>query len=83
MKEKNTAALVGFIFSFTLYLTIPGFVISLYSLKSLKKYKSPRIVLSVIGLVVSSTIILFYIFLVIIRLKEGYPIAEALFFERE
>lgn len=62
LKEKNTPALLGFIFSLT-FLWIPGLILSIIGLATSKGYKRNRKGLAIAGLIISSLAILFFIIL--------------------
>ena len=62
LKERNTPALLGFIFSLT-FLWIPGLILSIIGLASAKGYKRSRKGLAIAGLIISGLAILFFIIL--------------------
>lgn len=81
LKEKNTGAIVGFIFAFIPYFTFIGFVISLSSLISAKNYKEQRTGLAIAGVVISSIILIISAYIASIRLQHGESIWEIYGFE--
>lgn len=66
-KENNIYALLGFIFSLTIILAIPGLVLAIFGLKYAKDYKNDRKGFAIAGLTISIVVILFYILI-----KIGY-----------
>lgn len=76
LKEKNTGAIVGFIFAFIPYFTFIGFIISLSSLISAKNYKEQRTGLAIAGVIISSILLLISGYIVAIKLQHGESIYE-------
>ena len=76
-KENNTPALLGFIFSLTFCLCIPGLILSIIGLATAKNYKNNRIVLAILGIIFSSIFLLIGLIIVILPEKiDEYATTE-------
>ena len=58
LKESNTPALLGFIFSLTVCLYFPGLILSIICLATAKKYKNQRKGLAIAGIVISGLLLI-------------------------
>lgn len=58
LKESNTLALLGFIFSLTGCLTFVGLILSIIGLATAKKYKNDRKGFAIAGIVISSVLLI-------------------------
>ena len=58
LKENNTPALLGFIFSLTICLYFPGLILSIIGLATAKNYKNNRKGFAIAGLIISSILLL-------------------------
>ena len=58
LKESNTPALLGFIFSLTGCLTFPGLILSIIGLATAKNYKNDRKGLAIAGVIISGILFL-------------------------
>ena len=58
LKENNTPALLGFIFSLTVCLYFPGLILSIIGLVTAKNYKNDRKGLAIAGIVISGLLLL-------------------------
>lgn len=57
LKESNTPALLGFIFSLTGCLTFPGLILSIIGLVTSKNYKNDRKGLAIAGVIISGVLL--------------------------
>lgn len=74
LKENNTPALLGFIFSLTGILAIPGLILSIIGLSEREKYRNKRYGLGVAGASISSILLIISIVLVIINIPTDNEI---------
>ena len=58
LKESNTPALLGFIFSLTVCLYFPGLILSIIGLATAKNYKNDRKGLAIAGIIISGILLL-------------------------
>lgn len=58
LKENNTPALLGFIFSLTVCLYFPGLILSIIGLATAKNYKNNRRGFAIAGLIISGILLL-------------------------
>ena len=58
LKESNTPALLGFIFSLTVCLYFPGLILSIIGLVTSKNYKNNRKGLAIAGVIISGILLL-------------------------
>lgn len=71
LKENNNIALLGFIFSLTVCLALPGLILSIVGLCTSKDYKNNRKGLAIAGISISAFIFLFSISLIVNEPKES------------
>lgn len=65
-KEDNLFAILGFIFSVSIILCVPGFILSLIGLLNANKYKIDRKKFALIGIIVSSVVFVISIVLLVV-----------------
>ena len=58
LKESNTPALLGFIFSLTICLYFPGLILSIVGLCTAKNYKNDRKGLAIAGIIISGILLI-------------------------